>query len=54
VVFSFLMRDRYEAHNEPAPWSRNPAERDQLLDDLNALERTVDGIIHEARRPHAR
>ena len=30
---------------------RDPAEREQLLDDLNALERTVDGIIHEARRP---
>ena len=30
---------------------RNPAEREQLLYDLDALEHTVDGIIHEARRP---
>jgi signal transduction histidine kinase len=30
---------------------RNPAEREQLLYDLDALERTVDGMIHEARRP---
>jgi signal transduction histidine kinase len=30
---------------------RNDAERDQLLDDLDALERTVDEIIREARRP---
>jgi signal transduction histidine kinase len=30
---------------------RNPAERDQLLDDLDALERTVDGVIRAARRP---
>jgi signal transduction histidine kinase len=30
---------------------RNHAERAQVLDDLGALERTVDGVIREARRP---
>jgi signal transduction histidine kinase len=30
---------------------RDYAERAQLLDDLGALERTVDGVIREARRP---
>lgn len=30
---------------------RDHAERTQVLDDLGALERTVDGIIREARRP---
>jgi len=44
VVFSFLMRDRYEPHNEPAPWSPFPPDRavDPYTDHRSGWDETPD------------